>query len=99
MITLVGLMFMRLAQVIGLPVDRINGFLDNSPERLKHQFMGRDVYLRNLQTIGKLRPDIIITCSVPFQRAIMEELDSMDMKDTELLPVPEVFKMECPVIK
>jgi len=91
MITPVGLMFMRLSQVIGLPVDRISGFLDNSPERLKHQFMGRDVYLRNLQTIEKLRPDMIITCSVPFQRAIMEELDSLDMKDTELLPV---FNME-----
>ena len=91
MVTPVGLMFMRLSQVIGLPVDRISGFLDNSPERLKHQFMGRHVYLRDLHTIEKLRPDIIITCSAPFQKAIMGELALLGIKDTALLPV---FNME-----
>lgn len=87
MVTPVGHDFMRFSAVLDLHSDNILGFLDQSSQRLKHQFMNYNVYQRNEDTINKYNPDYIIVCSSKYQDEIVNEMQNWNLNNTEIIPL------------
>jgi hypothetical protein len=87
MVTPVGHEFMRMVPVLDFPMENVTGFLDQSPQRLKHPFMNRPVYIRNEETVRRLEPDTIVVCSFAYQNDIVNEMKSWNIENTEIIPI------------
>lgn len=85
MVTPVGHDFMRLSGLVPVALDRVAGFLDASPNRLKHPFLGRPVFARTRPVIKEHAPAAVVVCSVAYGGAIAAELAAMDVAGVEIL--------------
>lgn len=87
LVTPVGIEYMRLSYGLGLPPERVQGFLDASPERLQLPFRDRPVHLRTREIILALAPRAILICSTRYQEAILADLEGADLPGITLVPL------------
>ncbi len=66
---------LRMSALVNIPFDRVIGFLDASPERLAHPFMGKPVFLRNKDELDRLSPETILVISRDYAQEIRRELE------------------------
>lgn len=67
---------LRMSALLDLPVERILGFMDASPMRMAHPFMGKPVYQRIQKELNNKSIETILVISNSYASEIQRELES-----------------------